>query len=110
MEEELRTVCLDTDVVIDYLKQTKETENLIERLHLQFDEVVLTAITKNSSLFLLIKLPLLFFLFKHAFLFFLHEFFTYGRRVCSGLSQERRGMPLFASLSSPPYHTTPLPP
>jgi len=45
MEEELRRVCLDTDVVIDYLKQTEETENLIEKLHLKFDEVVLTVIT-----------------------------------------------------------------
>ena len=45
MEEKVRSVCLDTDIVIDYLKQTEETENLIEKLHLKFDEVVLTAIT-----------------------------------------------------------------
>lgn len=40
-----RRVCLDTSVVIDYLRQTKETENLIEKLHTKFDEVALTAIT-----------------------------------------------------------------
>jgi len=45
MEKEPGRVCLDTDVVIDYLKGTEETEDLIEKLHLRFDEVVLTAIT-----------------------------------------------------------------
>ena len=45
MEKRLGRVCLDTNVVIDYLRQTKETEGLIEKLHLRFDEVALTAIT-----------------------------------------------------------------
>jgi len=45
MEKRPRKVCLDTNVVIDYLKQTKETEGLIERLYLRFDEVALTVIT-----------------------------------------------------------------
>jgi len=38
-------VCLDTDIVIDYLRKTKETENLINRLLLKFDEITITIIT-----------------------------------------------------------------
>jgi predicted nucleic acid-binding protein len=45
MEREPRRVCLDTDIVIDYLKQTGETEELVEKLYLRFDEIALTAIT-----------------------------------------------------------------
>ena len=45
MEKRPGRVCLDTNVVIDYLKQTKGTEDLIEKLHLRFDEVALTTIT-----------------------------------------------------------------
>ncbi|MFC1719410.1 type II toxin-antitoxin system VapC family toxin [Candidatus Poribacteria bacterium] len=45
MEKRPRRVCLDTNVVIDYLRQTKGTEDLIEKLYLRFDEVALTVIT-----------------------------------------------------------------
>ncbi len=45
MEREPRRICLDTDIVIDYLRQTEETENLAEKLYLRFDEIALTAIT-----------------------------------------------------------------
>jgi tRNA(fMet)-specific endonuclease VapC len=45
MEKRLGRVCLDTNVVIDYLRQTKGTEGLVEKLHLRFDEIALTVIT-----------------------------------------------------------------
>lgn len=45
MEKRLGRVCLDTNVVIDYLRQTKETQDIIEKLHLRFDEISLTTIT-----------------------------------------------------------------
>ena len=45
MEERPRRACLDTNVVIDYLKQAKGTEYLIEKLYGRFDEIALTAIT-----------------------------------------------------------------
>jgi tRNA(fMet)-specific endonuclease VapC len=38
-------ICLDTDIIIDYLKETKETENLMKKLYNKFDEIVLTTIT-----------------------------------------------------------------
>lgn len=45
MEREPRRICLDTDIVIDYLKQTGETDDLVEKLYIRFDEIALTAIT-----------------------------------------------------------------
>lgn len=45
MAKRTRKVCLDTDIVIDYLRKTKETENLINRLLLKFDEITITIIT-----------------------------------------------------------------
>ena len=38
-------ICLDTDIIIDYLKETKETENLMKKLYNKFDEIVLTTVT-----------------------------------------------------------------
>ena len=38
-------ICLDTDIIIDYLKETKETENLMKKLFNKFDEIVLTTVT-----------------------------------------------------------------
>jgi tRNA(fMet)-specific endonuclease VapC len=38
-------ICLDTDIIIDYLKETKETENLMKKLYSKFDEIVLTTVT-----------------------------------------------------------------
>jgi predicted nucleic acid-binding protein len=38
-------VCLDTDIVIDYLRKTKETENLINKLFSRFSDTTITIIT-----------------------------------------------------------------
>ena len=45
MGEGSRKICLDTDIIIDYLKETKETENLMKKLYNKFDEIVLTTVT-----------------------------------------------------------------
>ncbi len=45
MAKEARKVCLDTDIIIDYLRKTKETENLIDRLLNKFDDINITTIT-----------------------------------------------------------------
>ena len=50
MAERIRKVCLDTDIIIDYLKNTKETQDLTERLYLKFDEIITTAITAYELL------------------------------------------------------------
>jgi len=50
MAEKTRKVCLDTDIIIDYLKDTAETNDLIERLYLKFDEIITTAITSYELL------------------------------------------------------------
>jgi tRNA(fMet)-specific endonuclease VapC len=38
-------VCLDTDVIIDYLRKTKETENLTSKLLNGFNDITITTIT-----------------------------------------------------------------
>jgi len=43
-------ICLDTDIIIDYLKETKETENLMKKLYNKFDEIVLTTVTMYELL------------------------------------------------------------
>lgn len=45
MEKKDRRICLDTDIIIDYLRGAKEIETLIEKLLYTFDEIVITAIT-----------------------------------------------------------------
>ena len=51
MADETRRVCLDTDVVIDYLKGTEETSDIIQKLYFKFDEIALTVITVYELLF-----------------------------------------------------------
>lgn len=50
MAGKIRKVCLDTDIIIDYLKETEETNDLIKKLYLKFDEIVTTAITSYELL------------------------------------------------------------
>jgi tRNA(fMet)-specific endonuclease VapC len=43
-------ICLDTDIIIDYLRETEETQNLVEILFDRFDEIAITAITAYELL------------------------------------------------------------
>lgn len=50
MAGKIRKVCLDTDIIIDYLKETEETNDLIKKLYLKFDEIITTAVTSYELL------------------------------------------------------------
>jgi len=50
MAEKIRKVCLDTDIIIDYLRGKEYAKGLVEKLQLRFDQVAITAITMYELL------------------------------------------------------------
>jgi len=50
MAERSGKICLDTDIMIDYLKGKEYAKDLIEKLYLEFGKITITAITMYELL------------------------------------------------------------